>query len=225
MQLSINLLVTFTAIVLGLLINSVKTGFDTAYTVRGQYAASLAEFDSCLKDYGPQTDPIRADIRGYTAAVIASTWPDEDPPHGVPYPDVKDMPLTGESGVLRAILDHAGKALRRLPSADPLHQHLQSVCEEQYSDLVKNRWTVIEQARPSFSAPFYWVLVFWLVILFASIELTAPKGPVTVIVITLSAISIAAAMFVILDLDSPYGGLFGIPSTSMRHALADMMAP
>jgi len=31
-------------------------------------------------------------------------------------------------------------------------------------------------------------------------------------------------MFVILDLDLPYGGLFGISSTSMRNALADMLA-
>ena len=31
------------------------------------------------------------------------------------------------------------------------------------------------------------------------------------------------AVFVILDMDEPYGGLFGVPSTSMRNALADMM--
>jgi len=223
-QTSINLLVTFTAIVLGLLTTSVKNGFDAAYSVRGQYAAALAQFDSCLQDYGPQTDPIRAQLRAYTAAVIASTWPDETPPDGVKYPDTKGMPLTGESGVLGGIIDDVGKALRRLQPADPLHQHLQSACEQQYSNLVTSRWTVIEQARPSFSPPFYWVLVFWLVILFASIGLTAPKGPVTVIVIALSAISVSAAMFVILDLDTPYGGLFGIPSASMRHALADMMA-
>ena len=114
--------------------------------------------------------------------------------------------------------------MSRLDPADPLHQHLQSVCEQQYANLVKTRWTVIEQARPSFTPPFYWVLVFWLVILFASIGITAPASPVSIIVIGLSAISISAAMFVVLDLDTPYGGLFGIPSTAMRHALADMMA-
>ncbi len=223
-QLSINLLVTFTAIVLGLLTNSVKSGFDAAYNVRGQYAAALAQFDGCLQDYGRETDPMRALMRAYTAAVIASTWPDETPPEGVRYPDTKGMPLTGESGVLGAIIDDVGKELRRLQPADPLHQHLQSACEQEYADLVKSRWTVIEQARPSFTPPFYWVLVFWLVILFASIGLTAPASPVTMIVIPLSAIFISAAMFVILDLDTPYGGLFGIPSTAMRHALADMMA-
>jgi hypothetical protein len=222
-QFSITLLVTFTAIVLGLLTTSVKNGFDQAYAARGQYAAALAQMDQCLRDYGSETDSMRADLRAYAAAVIASTWPDEKPPEGVRHPDTKGMALTGESRQLGAIIDGVGSKLRRLEPTDALHKQLQIVCEQQYSDLVKSRWTVIEEARASFSQPFYGMLVFWLVILFASIGLTAPANPVTVIVIVLSAISVTAAVFVIQDLDMPYGGLFGIPSTSMRDALADMM--
>lgn len=45
----------------------------------------------------------------------------------------------------------------------------------------------------------------------------------SVIIIGLSIFSVAIAMFVILDMDTPYGGLFGIPSDAMRKALADMM--
>ena len=36
-------------------------------------------------------------------------------------------------------------------------------------------------------------------------------------------LSITIAVFVILDMDEPYGGLFGVPSTAMRNALDDMM--
>src|SRR5208337_3904714 len=86
-QLTINLLVTFTAIVLGLLTSSVKSGFDAAYAERGTYAAELAQMDQCLRDYGPETAPIREQLRQYVAAVIASTWPDEKPPVGVRHPD------------------------------------------------------------------------------------------------------------------------------------------
>ncbi|HKN28544.1 MAG TPA: hypothetical protein VJY34_11940 [Roseiarcus sp.] len=222
-QLTINLLVTFTAIVLGLLTTSVKAGFDSAYNARGTYAAELAQLDEYLREYGPETDKIRAQLREYVAAVIASTWPDEKPPVGVRYPDVSHMPLTGESDALGDIINAVGREISLLEPKDPLHQRLQSECAQQYSDLVKARWTVIEGARGSITPPFYWVLVLWLVILFASLGLTAPANPVTILVIALSAISITVAVFVIIDLDLPYGGLFGIPSTSMRNALADMM--
>jgi hypothetical protein len=43
------------------------------------------------------------------------------------------------------------------------------------------------------------------------------------IIVALSALSIAVAVGVIADLDQPYGGLFSIPSTATRNALADMV--
>ncbi len=97
---------------------------------------------------------MRAQLRAYTAAVIASTWPDEKPPEGVRYPDTKGMPLTGESPVLGPMIDDVGRSLRHLQPPDPLRQHLQAVCEQQYSDLIKSRWTVIlacqaGECRPS----------------------------------------------------------------------------
>ncbi len=224
-QLSINLLVTFTAIVLGLLTNSVKNGFEAAYTERGAYAASLVQLDHCLRDYGPETAAMQEQLESYTAAVIATTWPDEPPPKGVKIPETAGIPVTGESRRLAAILDQVGSELRQLQPSDSLRQRLQTSCLELYRDMEKSRWQVIEQARASITQPFYWVLILWLVILFASIGLTAPPNPVTVIVVVLSVTSIVSAVFVIQDLDMPYGGLFGIPSTSMRNALDDMTAP
>ena len=102
-DLAISLLVTFTAIVLGLLTNSVKGGFDTAYAARGSYAAQLTQLDRCFADFGPETAPTRADLRAYVAAVIASTWPDEPPPIDVKHPDVSNMHWTGENQELAQI--------------------------------------------------------------------------------------------------------------------------
>ena len=222
-QLAISLLVTFTAIVLGLLTTSVKQGFDDAYNARGDYAAQLAQMDRCLSDYGPETAPIRAQLKSYTAAVIASTWPDEPPPAGVTYPNTSNMPLTGEDPVLGNIMNDVGLETRSLQPKDTLHQTLMAACVQQYHDLAQARWKVIEGVRGSISAPFYWVLVFWLALLFGTFCLTAPPNPMVVTVIALCALSITVVVFVILDLDQPYGGLFGVPSTSMRNALADMM--
>ncbi len=224
-QLMITLLVTFTAIVLGLLTTSVKAGFDAAYSARGDDAAQLAQLDRCLRDYGPETTPIREQLRGYVAAVIASTWPDEPRPVGVAIPDPSKMPRIGEAPLLSDILSKVGRSLYGLQPTDAVHRTLMAACVEQYSDLLKARWKVIEGARPSFSPPFYWVLVIWLSILFGSFGLTARPNAMVATMTVLCALSIAIAVFVILDMDEPYGGLFGVPSTAMRNALVDMMRP
>jgi hypothetical protein len=224
-QLMITLLVTFTAIVLGLLTTSVKAGFDAAYSARGDDAAELAQLDSCLRDYGAETAPIREQLRQYVAAVIASTWPDEPRPVGFSYPDTSKMPLTGESPVLSDILSEVGRAIHGLQPTDAFHRTQLAACVGQYSDSLQARWKVIEGARPSISLPFYWVLVIWLSILFGSFGLTARPNAMVGTMTILCALSITIAVFVILDMDEPYGGLFGVPSTAMRNALADMMRP
>jgi hypothetical protein len=222
-QLMITLLVTFTAIVLGLLTSSVKAGFDAAYSARGDDAAQLAQLDRCLRDYGPETEPMRAQLRGYVAAVIASTWPDEPRPVGLDFPDPAKMPKLGESPLLSDVLSEVGRGVRGLQPTDGFHRAQMAACVEQFGDLLNARWKVIEGARPSISTPFYWVLVIWLSILFGSFGLTARPNAMVATMTILCALSITIAIFVILDMDEPYGGLFGVPSTSMRNALADMM--
>jgi hypothetical protein len=224
-QLMITLLVTFTAIVLGLLTTSVKAGFDAAYGARGNDAAQLAQLDRCLRDYGPETAPIREQLRGYVAAVIASTWPDEPRPVDVAFPDPSKMPMIGESPLLSDVLSEVGRGVHQLQPTDAFHRTQMAACVDEYSDLLKARWKVIEGARGSISPPFYWVLVVWLAILFGSFGLTARPNAMVMTMTVLCALSITIAVFVILDMDEPYGGLFGVPSTSMRNALADMMRP
>ena len=103
---------------LGLLTTSVKDGFDKAYNARGEYAAELAQMDRCLATMGPRRRPIRAQLKSYAAAVIASTWPDEPPPKGVNIPTRADMPVTGETPVLCDIVNAIGLETRSLQPKD-----------------------------------------------------------------------------------------------------------
>jgi hypothetical protein len=222
-HLAITLQVTFTAIVLGLLTSSVKLGFENAYQARGLYAGQLAQLDRCLRDFGPETAPIQARLRSYVGAVIASTWPGEKPPKGVDYPDVDHMARTGENPALADMMNEIGLAVRGLDPSDHYHRAIANACVADYADVTKSRWAVIEGVHGSISMPFYWVLVFWLSIMFACFGLRAPPKRLNIIVIVMCAISVSSAIFVIHDLDFPYGGLFGVPSESMRNALQDMM--
>ncbi|TXI01358.1 MAG: hypothetical protein E6Q76_17265 [Rhizobium sp.] len=218
------LLVTFAALVMSLLLASELTAFTTASHDRNHYAAGLTEMDACLRNYGPVLNNERGLLRDYTAAVIASTWPEEPNPPGMTYPDISKLPLTGEAPALGKLLNDIGLGIAHEQPADPVHQTLLARCGQLFSNLIAGRWSVIEDAHGSLSAPFLGVLIFWLMLVFLSFGLQAPRNPLSVAIVAVAIISVASVMFVILDLDLPYGGFFGISSTSMRHALADMLA-
>lgn len=76
------ILVTFAALVLSLLMNSVKSNFDVESEAERNLGGRLIELDSRLREYGPEAEPIRAIVRQYTAATIVVRWPDEPAPKG-----------------------------------------------------------------------------------------------------------------------------------------------
>jgi hypothetical protein len=222
-QVTISLLVTFTSIVLGLLTGAVTTEFQQASRNDGVFAGQLVQVDQCLRDYGPETAHMREQFRGYVAAVLTSTWPDEPPPKDISHPDMSKVPILGEGVSLTALLDTIRTELRELSPKNAVQERILADCAAEYSSFLKSRWDIIEESTSSISPPFYGVLSIWLVILFASFGLIARPNPVSGIIVALSALSIAVAVGVIADLDQPYGGLFSIPSTATRNALADMV--
>jgi hypothetical protein len=225
-QLVITMLVTFAALVLGLLTSSVKASFDTVDTDLRGFSIDLIRLDQSLREYGEETAPIRALLRGYTAAAIATTWRDQPAPPGDYYP--RDIPPSGtpgepvESAVLGTMLDRVEIAIRSLEPRDPMHRRLLTTCINQFERFAHTRWKLIEEAHSSISMPFYLVLSFWLVIVFASFGLSAPKNAVALITMGLGALSIASVIFVILELDSPLHGLFTVSSQPLRDALVQL---
>jgi hypothetical protein len=217
------LLVTFAALVMSLLVASVRNSYDAAFRDRGHYAASLAELDACMRDYGPELTEARRKLHQYTAMVIASTWPEEPRPAGLDYPDLQKIPRLGEYPALGEMINAIGLSIAGLQPSDAFHRAMAARCTSDYANVASARWMVVEDAHGSVSPPFASVLIFWLMLVFLSFGLQSPRHRLAGVAIGIAIVSVTSAMFVILDLDLPYGGLFGIPSTSMRHALADML--
>ena len=217
------LLVTFVALVLSLLLASELASYNTASHDRNHYAANLTQLDGCMRDFGPELSEQRQQLHGYTAAVIASTWPDEPRPTEVNYPDTSQFPLVGEAPVLTGVMNGIGIALAASQPRDPLHQALATRCKDIFAVVSAARWTVIEDTQGSLSEPFFGVLVFWLMLMFLSFGLQAPRNSLSFCIVAIAIVSVISVVFVILDLDRPYGGIFEISSHSMRLALADML--
>jgi hypothetical protein len=86
-------------------------------------------------------------------------------------------------------------------------------------ELGRKRSFLLEQKAGSIPTPFLVVLVFWLALIFASFGLFAPTNWTTIGVLIACALSVAAAIFLILQLDRPFQGMMQISSAPLRNAL------
>ncbi|MEM5365501.1 hypothetical protein V4C53_05595 [Paraburkholderia azotifigens] len=222
-QLVITMLVTFAALVLGLLTASAKSSFDTVGNGFRAYAAELIQLDTALRQYGPDADRPRELLRTYTAAAIARTWPREEPPAGR-YPrmtaDLYHDKL--EDVQLGDMLNAAYLAVRELEPTNRYQQTTLAECIARFERVTRARWTLIEEAHSSISKPFLTTLTFWLMVIFLCFGLVAPRNALALVMIMLGAVSIASAVYVIVDLDTPLTGPIVSSSQPMRDALAHL---
>jgi hypothetical protein len=89
-------------------------------------------------------------------------------------------------------------------------------------DLGKTRWLMFEQSTISVSLPLLIVLVLWLTVIFISFGIFAPFNATVVVSLLVSALSVSGAIFLILEMYEPYGGLIKISSAPLRAALAQL---
>ncbi len=82
-----------------------------------------------------------------------------------------------------------------------------------------SRWLVIEQTQNRLSVPFRVIMLFWIWMLYACFGLLAPHNATVIAVFFLGSVSISAAVFLILEMNSPLDGIMKISSAPMRKAL------
>ena len=97
---------------------------------------------------------------------------------------------------------------------------LQAEAKSLSVSLAQMRWLLFAQSGTSISTPFLVIVTFWLTVLYLSFGLFAPRNPTAITTLLVSAVSVAGAMFLILDLDHPFSGFMQIPDTPLRNALA-----
>src|SRR5262249_43866959 len=76
-KLSAGTIATLTALVLGLLVSSARSSFDTMNNGIVQSSARLILLDRALARYGPETKAAREQLKRAVAAIIETVWPAE----------------------------------------------------------------------------------------------------------------------------------------------------
>jgi hypothetical protein len=205
-KLSLGLVGTMTAILLGLLISSAKDSFDTTRSEVMQMAAKVALLDRVLKLYGPEAADARRALRDTIADGVRQTWPGE--------------------GTGPARLDpnqQMGDALyvnvQHLSPQDDMQRGLKTQATDLMVQLAEIRALLQAQAIPSLSKPLLIALMSWLVVIFFGFSLLAPANPTSTLALAAGAFSVACAVFIILELNYPFAGAIRVPSEPMTNVL------
>jgi hypothetical protein len=88
--------------------------------------------------------------------------------------------------------------------------------------VLQTRWLASTSGGTSVPLPFLVILVFWLTITFASFGLFAPRNLTVLTVLFVCALSVASAVFLVLEMDGPFEGLLKISAEPMRYAHAHL---
>jgi hypothetical protein len=208
-KLAMGLVATMTALVLGLLINSAKGGYDTKRTEVIQIAAKVAFLNRVLALYGPEAAEARNELRAVVANAVQRMWPSERRQSAQLVPNEQ-------------LGDAFYVAIHRLSPRDDTQRALKTEAVTLMVDLGQLRLLLVAQSIPSISKPMLLILASWLVLIFFGFSLVAPPNATTTLALVASAFAAACAIFLILGLDHPFGGPIQIPSGPMINVFNNL---
>lgn len=110
--------------------------------------------------------------------------------------------------------------VHQLPGVTEKQRLLAARAQGYLSDIARTRMLLYEQQGSSISTTFLAVVVFWLTIMFVSFGIFAPRNLTVMITFLLCAVSVSGAIFLVVELDKPFGGLIEISSAPLQNALA-----
>jgi hypothetical protein len=207
-KLVMGLIATIAALVLGLLIASAHSAYDTQESEVRQLAVHLVLLDRILAHYGPEAAEARAGLREVVTADVERIWP----AHGV---GSASMPPTA----MRARGEDVFTMIARLTPHTDEQRFGQGRALQLLTDMANTRRLMAEQAGGSLAWPFFVVLVFWLVVIFASFTLFAERSLIVVASTLVFALSVSSALFLIVDLSHPFQGLMQISNHHLHVVL------
>jgi hypothetical protein len=209
----VGLLTLLCALVTGLLVWTAYGVYSSQNTQIEGLASKVMQLDLALSDYGPEAIPVRAQIREALGKTIDQVW-------------------HASEGDGNFAAKNFAEALRNVRARDKALAALHPSTDEQKQALAAatSMSDAIAQARMqmsfALSAPVSYPLVLtvvgWVACLFCGFGLTARATVTSVLALAVGAVAVASAVLLILDLSSPYLGVFRASPAPLEQALAVM---
>lgn len=199
---------TLAAVVVGLMLSSAQSSFAAKDNELKAAATQIILLDRTMAEYGAETREARALLKETVRGGIEAVW--NDTRSDVVNPDVVKT-SSGAVPVQRLLLG--------LNPKTEAQRWLRSSALEAIGNIEKGRWFILHQTNGSIQWPFLAILVFWFAIIFLSFGLYAPPNATVLLVLFACALSVASALYLIVQLDHPYRGFIQIPREPLQLAL------
>ena len=207
-RLGAGFLSTLSALVIGLMIASAKNSYDTQNTNIRQLGANVVLVDQMLLKYGPETKTARTLLRELISTAASRIWQEN-----------AERNRHEPTFVVSGTADRFYNAVESLTPANDEQASLKSRIVQATTEIGRTRVLVFTQSDNAIPVPFFIVLTFWLVVIFASFSVFAEPSPIVIASILVFAFSVSSALFLIVDLSQPFDGLMQISNHHLHAVL------
>jgi len=205
-RLGAGFLSTLAALVIGLMIASAKNTYDNQNSNIRQLGTNAVLVDQMLTKYGAEAKAARTLLREIIPSATARIWRE-------------NVSGNGSTFVISETAERFYNAVEGLKPANAEQTSLKSRIIQLTTDMGRTRLLVFTQGEDAIPLPFFIVLVFWLVAIFASFSLFAEPGPIVIASTLVFALSVSSALFLIVDLSHPFQGLMQISNYHLHMVL------
>ena len=208
-KLSMGVVATLAALVLGLLVASAKSTYDARESEINQITANVILLDTLLAKYGEGAQAARVSLRKAVPPIANRIWSEAQSAQ------LRSTPFQGATAEGEIFYQR----VQEFQPSNDIQRGLKERAIQVTTDLMQERFLLFSHLGSSIPIPFLAVLLLWMVVLFAGFSLMAPSNATTLASLMICALSVSGAIFLILELNEPFSGLMVIPSEPLRNAL------
>lgn len=211
---SVGLVVTMAALVLGFVVSSAQSYYQTVQSEFTDIAANVSRLDAVLERIGPETDGPRRLLRMALGSAVQTLWPDYRSP----------LPSDGTGNGLRAI-GGVSDAILALAPADARAAALQQQALGLAAGIEADSYKLARLQQGRNQTALLAVILSWLVIVYLGFGLVSPRTATATVALVASAVAAAGALFLVVELSTPLSGLVHIDPSVLAGALSPAVSP
>jgi len=209
----VGLLTLLSALVMGLLIWTAYGVYAGQNLAIQTLAAKVLQYDLALADYGPEAKDLRLQARHALAGTIEEVWNADE--------NDREFAAHNFAAAIQS-LRNRGEALDNLTPATDQQKQALAAAKAMDDSIGQSRLQMSFALTSAVSYPLILIVAGWATILFCGFGLMSKGHAMSLVCVFVGAVAVASAVYLILDLSSPYSGLFRASPEPLEQVLAVM---